>query len=195
MGALKLRNHVSVEEYLAGERDAGARHEYVAGEVYAMSGASDRHNRIAGNFYVRLSLHLDGKPCEAFMSDMKLRVAPNAFYYPDVMVTCDDPRPDAYWRAEAVLVVEVLSPTTARVDLHEKLAAYCAMPTLREYVIVAQDGMRIQTHRRAVDGSWSVEVFDNPAEVLTLASVDLTLTVADVYRNVVWTADERANVE
>jgi Uma2 family endonuclease len=69
------------------------------------------------------------------------------------------------------------------------------MPRLREYVIVAQDGMRIRAHRRAADGSWSVEVFDNPAEVLTLASVDLTLTVADVYRNVVWAADERANVE
>jgi Uma2 family endonuclease len=184
MGALKLRTRIGVEDYLAGERASETRHEYVEGEAYAMSGASDRHNRIALGLASRLDAHLAGKRCETFMSDMKLRAGAEVFYYPDVMVTCDDPRPDVYWRAEAVLVVEVSSPTTARVDLHEKLAAYRAMPTLREYVIVAQEEMRIQAHRRGADGSWSVEIFDNAEEAVTLESVGLTLSVADIYRNV-----------
>jgi Uma2 family endonuclease len=87
MGRLKIGPYLSVTDYLAGERDVNVRHEYVDGQVYAMAGASDRHNRIAGNFFTRLSLHLDGDECEPFMSDMKIKVDPALYYYPDVVVT------------------------------------------------------------------------------------------------------------
>jgi len=114
---------VSVQEYLEGEKESPIRHEYVNGYVYAMAGASDRHNRIALNIASRLNQLLIEGPCEVFISDMKLRVSPNVYYYPDVVVCCDSPPLDAYVRSQPVLIIEVTSPTTQRIDHHEKLLA------------------------------------------------------------------------
>ena len=102
---------VSIEDYLEGEKDSPIRHEYVDGYVYAMAGASDRHNRAALNLASRLNEHLVDGPGEVFISDMKVRVTPTTYYYPDVVVCCDSPPPDPYFRAEPVLIVEVMSPT------------------------------------------------------------------------------------
>jgi Uma2 family endonuclease len=114
---------------------------------------------------------------------MKVRVAPDLFYYPDVVVTCDPPGADPYFRTEPRLVVEVLSPTTERADRHEKLAAYQNCPSLQEYALVSQDGMMVELHRRADDG-WGTEVFDDAEDRVTFDSVALTLTLTDIYRNV-----------
>jgi Uma2 family endonuclease len=179
----KERFSLSVAEYLEGERDAAVRHEYVAGRAYAMAGASARHNRIAGNIFARLNELLDGAECEPFISDMKVSVAPVLYYYPDVVVTCDPPGGDPYVRTEPRLVVEVLSPSTERADRHEKLAAYKNCPSVREYALVSQDRMLIELHRRVVD-SWQTELLTEPAERCAFGSVGLTLTLADVYRNV-----------
>ena len=183
MSLPKERRSLSVEEYLAGERDGEVRHEYAAGQAYAMAGASARHNRIAGNIFTRLSAHLDGADCEPFISDMKARVAPDLFYYPDVFVACDPPGADPYFRAEPRLVVEVPNPSTERADRHEKLAAYRNCPSVREYALVSQDGMAVELHRRAADG-WHAEVFTAAEETVAFNSVGLTLTLAEVYRNV-----------
>jgi Uma2 family endonuclease len=183
MSLPKERPSLSVEEYLAGERDGDVRHEYVAGRVYAMAGASANHNRIAGNIFTRLNVHLDGAGCEPFMSDMKVRVAPDLFYYPDVVVACDPPGGDPYARTAPVLVVEVLSPTTERADRREKLAAYQNCPSVREYALVSQDRTAVELHRRAADG-WQTELFDGADERVTFDSVGLTLALADIYRNV-----------
>lgn len=184
MSRLKVKPHLSVEDYLAGERNADVRHEYVAGQVYAMAGASDRHNRIALNIAARLNDHLVGDECEAFMSDMKIKVDAALYYYPDVVVTCDAPGGDAYFRTEPRLIVEVLSPTTERIDRTEKLHAYQRVESLQEYVLVTQDVMAVERHRRGADGAWTREVFTQPEEQFTLASVGLTLNLNDVYRNV-----------
>ena len=183
MSLPKERLTLSVAEYLEGERDAEARHESVAGQAYAMAGASARHNRIAGNIFTRLNVHLDGADCEPFISDMKVRVAPDLFYYPDVFVACDPPGGDPYFRTEPRLVVEVLSPSTERADRREKLAAYRDCPSVREYALVSQDGTRVELHRRAADG-WHAEVFDAAEDRVTFDSVGLTLFLRDVYRNV-----------
>ena len=172
----------SVADYLAGERDAAVRHEYVSGQAYAMAGASARHNRIAGNIFGRLNEHLDGAECEPFISDMKIRVAPDLFYYPDVVVTCDPPGGDPYFRTEPRLVVEVLSPATERTDRHEKLAAYKNCATLQEYALVSQEGMMVELHRRSGD-EWRTEIFTGPEEECAFASVGLTLRLRDIYRN------------
>jgi Uma2 family endonuclease len=174
---------LSVAEYLEGERDGEVRHEYVTGQAYAMAGASARHNRIAGNIFVQLSLHLDGAACEPFMSDMKVRVAPDLFYYPDVFVACDPPGGDPYFRTEPRLVVEVLSPSTSRTDRHEKLAAYRNCPSLQEYALVSQDGMLVELHRRAGDG-WQTQILTDADDRCAFDSVGLTLSLRDVYRNV-----------
>jgi Uma2 family endonuclease len=179
----KERFGLSVAEYLEGEKDAAVRHEYVAGQAYAMAGASARHNRIAGNIFSRLNDLLDGAECEPFISGMKVRVAPDLVYYPDVVVTCDPPGGDPYVRTEPRLVVEVLSPSTERADRREKLAAYENCASVVEYAIVSQDRMLVELHRRAGDG-WQTELFTEPDERCAFDSVGLTLTLADIYRNV-----------
>ena len=177
------RFSLGVADYLAGERDAPVRHEYVSGQAYAMAGASARHNRIALNIGGRLNDHLDGDECEAFVSGMKVRVAPDLFYYPDVVVTCDPPGGDPYFRTEPRLVVEVLSPTTERTDRHEKLAAYRSCPTVQEYALVSQERMMVELHRRTGD-EWRAEILTGPDEECAFASVGLTLRLGDIYRNV-----------
>src|SRR5262249_43907221 len=120
----KSDHFISVEDYLGSENDNPFRREYVEGRVYAMGPVSDSHNCIAINVASRLNQGLADGPCEVFISDMKLRAAPNVYYYPDVMVCSDSPPRDSYLRAEPVLIVEVMSCSTARVDRHEKSIAY-----------------------------------------------------------------------
>lgn len=174
---------ITVAEYLEGERDANVRHEYIDGQVYAKSGASDRHNRISLNIVTRLHDQLGAGPCEAFVSDMKLFVSPSLFYYPDVMVSCDQPASDHYFRTEPGLLVEVMSPSTERTDRHEKLQAYLKIPSLREFAIILQDGMEVELHRRTDDG-WQTEIYREPDDKIVFDSISLTLTVSDIYRNV-----------
>jgi Uma2 family endonuclease len=186
MSLRRKASQVSVAEYLAGEKDSPVRHEYVDGQVYAMAGASDRHNRIAGNLYARLSTHLGDGPCEPFISDMKVKVAANLYYYPDVMVSCDGPGSDAYVRSEPRLIIEVISPSTERTDRHEKMTAYKQAASLQEYALVMQDRMQVELHRRQADGQWSSETFSQPDAEVQFNSVGLSLSVSEIYRNVRW---------
>lgn len=179
-----MQRYLSVADYLIGERESPTRYEYVDGRLYAMAGASDRHNRIAGNMYARLLAHLGDDSCEAFISDMKVKVDPVVYYYPDVCVCCDPPGRDPYVRTQPVLVIEVLSPHTARIDQHEKLLAYKLVPTLREYVLISQDHMHVEVHRRVDPEGWNHEILTEPDEVLQLDSVTMALPLADIYRGV-----------
>ena len=113
---------LSVADYLEAEKDSPVRHEYVDGQIFAMAGASDRHNRIAGSFYNRLDDHLGDGPCEPFISDMKVWVSESVYYYPDVVVACDGPGADEYYRKQPRLIIEVSSPGTERINRSEKLA-------------------------------------------------------------------------
>ncbi len=183
MSQRKPKTHIGVAEYLAGERESPVRHEYVEGEVYAMAGASDRHNRIALNIASRLNNHMGDSPCEVFISDMKIKVAPEVFYYPDVVVTCDPAGGDAYFRAEPRLIVEVISPSTERIDRHEKMMAYKSVQSLQEYVLVSQDEMRVEVYRRK-DTGWETIALTGAEEQLQLASVELQMSPGEIYRNV-----------
>lgn len=145
---------LTVEEYLKLEECASVKHEYVAGEIHAMVGASRRHNRVAGNIYRRLADAAEGGPCRVYISDMKVRVAEDLFYYPDVMVACVPEPEDPYVESEPCLVVEVSSPSTEKTDQREKLAAYKKIPSLSAYHIVAQDRAWIERHWRGEDGVW-----------------------------------------
>lgn len=181
MTAIAHRPVVSVADYLADEESADCRHEYLAGEVYAMSGASARHNTICLNLAAALHRHLTGGPCRVFMSDLKVHLR-NAgeeyFYYPDVMVAC---RPDdtaSHSRDHPCVLVEVMSPTTERTDRREKLFAYQQIAALEEYVLIAQDNIELAVHRRA-DG-W---VASRPTAegILELKSIGFVLPVAALY--------------
>lgn len=171
---------ISETEYLEGEQLSQIKHEYIDGQVYAMAGASRNHERIAGNVYRKLGDHLQGTPCEAFASDMKVK-AGRAFFYPDVMVVCQDDNGDDYYTEAPVILVEVLSKTTRRTDETVKRLAYQAIPTLQEYVLIEQDIVDVEICRRGM-GWVSQHAF--MGDSVTFESVGLTLTVEEIYARV-----------
>jgi len=173
---------MTFEEYLQFEEQSRIRHEYIAGEIFAMTGVTKRHNRIAGRIYRAFASHLGGSPCDAYISDVKVRLQVNRdthAYYPDVMVVCDrDPNEDAYI-ANPKLIVEVLSPSTTGVDRHEKRIAYREITALEEYVIVAQNAIEVTVFRR--EGNWAPVVLDALESALELGSIGLVLSLAQIY--------------
>ena len=176
---------MSVDEYLEAEKDAAMRHEYVAGQIFAMAGASDAHNTIAGNFFGRLKSNLRGGPCRVYISDMKVWIeAVQAFYYPDVVVTCDPEDNGEYSKTKPCLIVEVTSPTTTVMDHREKLQAYRKIPSLREYVMMAQHEMLVEIYRLDSRGHWWFETY-GPEQSFALESVNLEIAFKDLYEGVV----------
>ena len=176
------------EEYLRLEGSSPLRHEFVAGQVFAMTGASLRHNVIALNLAATLRAHLRASPCRVFMADARVRVTrAHAHYYPDVVVSCGPElqRLDPEMRAvdDALLVVEVLSTKTEATDRREKLLAYRTLPSIKEYVLVSQEEARVEVHRRQGDVSWEVLEYTGPEE-LELASVGLRVSLREVYDGV-----------
>jgi Uma2 family endonuclease len=176
--------HVSERDYLARELNAEVRSEYVAGQVFAMVGASRAHNRISGNIYARLLAHLRGAACSPYMADVRVQVASrSAYYYPDVVVTCD-PRdrsadPENYSVSYPVLLVEVLSRSTEATDRREKLLAYQTLESLREYVLVSQIARRVEIYRRAA-ADWEVLALA-PGDTVHFSSVEYTADFEDIY--------------
>jgi Uma2 family endonuclease len=147
---------LSVEEYLALEETSMRKHEYVAGEIYAMVGATNRHNIIAGNIYALLWNAARGTDCRIYNSDTKVRTPEDVFYYPDAMVVCgeNDTGEDALYQDAPCVLVEVTSPSTLSVDRREKLQNYKKLSNLRAYLIVAQDERRVERHWRDESGAW-----------------------------------------
>jgi Uma2 family endonuclease len=176
--------------YLDNERADSIRHEYVAGEVFAMAGASKRHGTLAGNAFIALRQHLRGQPCGAWMADMKVRVKADsvfsdfsAFYYPDVVATFDpsDLSPDAPkdFLEAPKLVVEVLSDSTEAVDRREKLLSYRRLPSLQEYVLIDQNKAWVEVFRRTAAG-WTQDIYQ-AGEVVQLTGVGLEIPMAELY--------------
>jgi len=173
---------IFVEEYLEGERLSEIRHEYVAGKVYAMAGASDDHNRIAINIVSQLVERLRGKRCEPFGADMKLKMPDSeAFYYPDALIACDPSDSATYFRERPTVVFEVSSPDTERTDHREKRFAYSLIASLKVYVIVAQDKCELTILRRGKRGQWVGEVLNGRDSVLKLPEVKVEIPLARIY--------------
>lgn len=184
MGLAKLKTKISLAEYLEGEKISRAKHEFIDGEVYAMAGASERHHRIALNLIKKLDSHLEDAECDAFITDMKLKADEKTFYYPDVFVACDKSPESEYYRAEPILIIEVTSPSTHQTDRREKLRAYQQIPCVQEYVIVEQDKIYLELHRRQSDGRWITYFYNEADEEFSLESINLTLKISEVYQRV-----------
>ena len=173
---------ISPEEYLAGEndREEGPRHEYVNGQVYAMVGVSRTHAVITGNLFAFLHGALRGSGCQVFATDLKVRIqtaTEERFYYPDIQVTCSDESESHYNRSPR-LIIEVLSPSTERIDRTEKMAAYKLLDSLDEYVLVSQDPRAVEVYRRADD--WRAECLSG-GDLLVLRSVGVEIALGEVY--------------
>jgi Uma2 family endonuclease len=176
-------DRLTVDAYIAGENDGVIRHEYVDGRIFAMAGASERHNLIKLNLAVWLHARLPAG-CRLFDGDMKLRLdtpQDTRFYYPDIFIACGQHNLDQYDRTDAQLIIEVLSPSTARVDRYEKMQAYTALPTLAEYLIVEQDVPRAELFRRRT--AWAVEMY-GWGDIIQLDSVAGPVDLTTIYRSV-----------
>lgn len=165
-------------EYLTYEQEQPIRHELVDGYLYAMTGASDRHEEIALNLAAALRLHLRGTACRVYKGDLKIRVADD-FYYPDVFVRCSAERGDPYFKTDPIVVAEVLSPGTQRYDRGDKRLACLSLPTLQEYVLIAQDRMSVEVYRRQAPGL--PERLERADDVLRLESVGFSMTLRELY--------------
>jgi len=175
-----LHINISETEYLEAELSSEIKHEYIDGKAYAMAGAGSNHNRIAVNICREFSNHLKGTPCETFMSDMKVRIG-HDYVYPDVMVDCNTLRIDDYFANYPVIIVEVLSRSTRKIDTTIKLIRYINLPSLQEYVLIEQDIVSVQVLRKTND--WKSEYY-YLGDTVTFQAIGLTLSVADIYDRV-----------
>ena len=172
-------------DYLAWEVDQPERHDFVDGEVYAMSGGEDRNATVAGNVYIALREHLRGTPCRVYAVDVRLHVrARDNNFYPDVMVTCSDAdRASRLSKSDPVLIVEVLSKSTEACDRGEKFASYRAIEALAEYVMIDINARRIDLYRKGADGLWVLhptEMMQADARI-TFESVKLEMNAATLF--------------
>lgn len=178
----------TIEEYLQGELQTDIKHEYLAGQIVAMGGASDRHGLIAGELFALLKPHARQKGCQLFMADMKLRLdhgGDTYFYYPDLLLGCDPAdRESAYYRRRPCLLAEVLSPSTERIDTREKLLAYQLIPSLRDYLLLRQDRLQADLYQRGDDGAWTHLRFAQPDDVLPLRCLPAQPSLREVYADV-----------
>ena len=176
------------EEYLAFEEAHTERHEYIAGQVYAMSGASTAHVILRDNLIVALHTRLRGSPCRPFGADLRVRSPDSAFYtYPDLTVVCGPPALDPGKTATLLnptTLVEVLSDSTEAYDRGEKFAWYQTIPSLREYVLVSQHEARAERFARDAGGAWSVTAASGLDAALPLPALGCELPLAELYEGV-----------
>jgi Uma2 family endonuclease len=176
---------MTVREYLELERASRVRHEYVDGEIFAMSGETPDHNRIARNTVVLLENAFTGRPCESFIENVRVRVNPTQYRYPDLSALCGgaeftDENPPALLNPS--LVVEVLSPSTERLDREDKFSEYRRMESVIDYLLIAQDRMEATQFARQSASQWLVTIHTAPDARIVLESVGVTLTLAELYR-------------
>jgi len=175
--------HLTVEEYLLFEETAEVRHEYVGGNIFAMVGATKRHNKIVTNIFRRLADAADEADCRVYTEAVKLQVSADVFYYPDLMVACE-PDDDPLVEHNPCLVVEVVSPNTETTDRREKLLAYRNMPSLRAYLVVAQDRRWVEHHFRDESENWRRNNLIDDGSVSLDCPPDTLLFFADIYRRI-----------
>jgi Uma2 family endonuclease len=184
MVALSDRVVMTAEEYLTWEPTQEERYEYWDGEVIAMSGGTRNHNRVSGNFFRLLADTLVDRPCEVYIVDIKVQVEPGQkYFYPDVVVTCDQRDDDPQLINFPCLIVEVLSPSTEALDRGAKFAKYRQFSTLQEYVLVQVEQPMVEVFRRNEQGQWVLSEYALD-DRLRLESVGVEIAIADLYRQV-----------
>ena len=187
MSSLAAETILTPEEYIALERKATLKSEYLNGEILAMSGASLAHTRITADIVTELNIQLRGKACEVISSDMRVKTSPKgAYFYPDVVAFCGEPQfEDNVFDTllNPIIVIEVLSPSTEAYDKGEKFAHYQELTSLREYILVSQNRIRVE-HHRLVKTQWVQTEFYRQEDVMPLASIGCELRLQDIYRRV-----------
>jgi Uma2 family endonuclease len=188
MGALHKIAYWTEQEYLAFEDTAEYRHEYVDGQIFAMAGANERHNRISLNIGFQLRAAARGGHCGVFLNDMRLRLDQGkAYYYPDVMLVCNRTDNGATHKQQPCFIAEVLSLSTEKIDRREKWAAYRHIPGLRYYLLASAEEQRVEYYVRDDQGDWQTALLE-AEETLTINCEDYqaVLNLAAIYEDVVF---------
>ena len=177
MSALLKPIYITESDYLQQyANDPNQRYELIDGQVYAQAGASRKHTKIALNLATKFQTHLKDSPCQPYVSDLKVKIEQN-YFYPDVVVDCGE---DDYTADKPILIIEVLSKSTAFLDKTKKLWEYAQIESLQEYVTVEQDEKKVTVYRR--DNDWQDEVF--VSGMVNFESIDLSLSIDEIYDRV-----------
>lgn len=194
--ALPASKYFTPEEYLEIEHSADHKSEYYDGQIYAMAGGSKRHNLIGSNIIRELGTKLKSKPCHVFNSDQKIFVNDYELYtYPDASVVCgpmsfDAPDPDIV--TNPILIVEVLSESTAGYDRGKKFEFYRSITTFREYLLVDQDRVYIEHFHQDPANKWILTVYNKSEDTLSLPSLAIDLSVAEIYDKISWPEKQKS---
>lgn len=184
----QVKVYYTPEEYLALERQAEHKSEYFDGEIFAMTGASRRHNLVAANVLAALHRQLRKRPCEIYSSDMRVKVSPTGLYtYPDVVIVCGEPFFDDKQKdtlLNPTVLVEVLSKSTASYDRGEKFEHYRKLDSLAEYLVIAQNKYHVEHYIRQPDNRWLLSETDDRQQTIHLSSIECDLALADIYDKV-----------
>jgi Uma2 family endonuclease len=184
----QLKTYLTPQEYLAIEREAEIKSEYFNGEMYAMSGASRKHNLIVTNVVAELHRQMKGRPCEVYPNDMRVKVSATGLYpYPDAIVVCGEPRfEDSHVDTllNPTLIVEVLSASTAAYDRGQKFGHYRWIESLTEYVLVAQDECKVEHFAKQSDRQWLQTVVQSLDDEVEFASIQSVLRLREIYDKV-----------
>lgn len=172
--------YLTEEEYLATELNSEIKREFIDGQVFAMAGAGYNHHCISANVLRKFGNHLEGTPCATFMADIKVRIGKD-YVYPDVLVDCSKMAGDDYFSTSPVMIVEVLSRSTRKMDSTTKLLRYINLPSLQEYVMIEQDIVSVQVLRK--NKHWLPEYFFL-GDSVTFEAIGLTLSVEEIYDRV-----------
>ena len=187
MASATIIPRITPEQYLALERKAEFKSEYCNGFIVAMAGTTKRHNLIAGNIYRRIGNQIEDRPCEVYISEVRLRVGPTGLYtYPDVMAVCGEAKfedDELDTLLNPTMIVEVLSPTTESYDRGAKFKQYRELASLREYVLIAQDKVLVERYTRQGE-EWILADFRSLDESLQLASIDCEIPLREIYAKV-----------
>lgn len=187
MALLKTDELISIEDYLAAELKSDIKHEYLGGVVHAMAGGKARHNKVSANSIISLGASLKGKVCQPYTSDMKVKIhlpRETRFYYPDLQVICEPVNDELTYTDKPVVVVEVLSESTRRVDLGEKREAYLSIPSLKVLIIVDPTKVYVRVDRAKVNGGFEQELYLDVEDTIDLPEIETSLPIADIYEGI-----------
>jgi Uma2 family endonuclease len=174
---------ISVKEYLSLEREAPLKHEYYRGEIFAMAGASPRHNIIFSNLFGELSYRLKGKACRPYGSDMRVHIPQNSlFTYPDISVFCGDLEMlESDSAIGPLILVEILSQSTKNYDRGSKFKLYRDIPSLKEYVLLDSESVSVEAFRLNDSAHWELEEYKNADQLLRFPVIDVSVSLKDIY--------------
>lgn len=187
---------LTVEEYLARERQAESKSEYFNGQIFAMAGASEAHNLIVANVLASLVSMLKGRSCKAYASDMRVRVSATGLYtYPDISVVCGQARFEDDVQdtlLNPTVIIEVLSPSTESYDRGVKFEHYRTLESLSDYLLIAQDRAMVEHYTRQPDNRWLLSTYKGLEATVAIPSIACELALADIYDKVEWPDTEAA---